>query len=95
MDVRRARSERNMLPLVGPSFFRDGEAVLFQFVIDPGNVIGPRPATDADKIKHAAAWAVFGESDSGAAMGDGSAEEPVPVVQEAPRRRGRPPKAAT
>lgn len=44
----------------GPSFFAgdDGRAY-FTFVIDSGNIIGPRPATDADKAKHAAAWAGY------------------------------------
>lgn len=49
--------ERDIMAASGPSFFRgdDGRAY-FTFVIDSGNIIGPRPATDADKAKHAAAW---------------------------------------
>lgn len=41
----------------GPRFFRDGDDVMFEFVIDGSNVIGPRKATDADKEKHSRAWA--------------------------------------
>lgn len=43
----------------GPRFFTEGEETMFEFVIDAGNRLGPRPATDADKEKHAAAWAEF------------------------------------
>lgn len=60
MDPRRANTERNMLPTVGPAFFVEGDGpVQFQFIIDPGNVVGPRPATRADQQKHPEAWSAF------------------------------------
>ena len=52
-------SERNALPSVGAAFWREAGAVLFTFVIDPGNVIGPRAATQGDQEKHPGAWAAF------------------------------------
>jgi hypothetical protein len=63
MDPRRAKTERNMLPTVGAKFYREGKDVLFCFVIDPANVVGPRPATRADQEKHAGAWAAFRAAD--------------------------------
>lgn len=76
MDPRRARTERNMLPQVGPQFFREGEAVLFQFVIDPGNVLGPRPARREDQANHPGAWAEFCASDGVSALDrDASGED--------------------
>jgi hypothetical protein len=90
MDPRRAHTERNMLPTVGPGFLRgpDG-AVWFQYVIDPGNVIGPRPATRRDQESHAGAWAAFTAAEGVSALDrDGSGEDggslpaesaPVPV----------------
>lgn len=59
MDPRRAQVERNAHFTRGPRFFCDGDVVQFEFVIDAGNVIGPRPATNADKTKHAEAWGEF------------------------------------
>lgn len=59
MDPRRAQTERNAHFTRGPRFFRGPEAVMFEFVIDAGNVIGPRPATKADQAKHPAAWREF------------------------------------
>lgn len=58
-DTLRARAERNALPNVGAQFFRADGEVKFQFVIDSGNIIGPRTATRADQDKHAGAWAAF------------------------------------
>lgn len=53
-------TERNMLPQRGASFFRDPDGqVLFQFVVDTSNVIGPRKATKADTEKHTEAWSRF------------------------------------
>jgi hypothetical protein len=55
-----ARAERDVLPARGASFLLgDGGQVLFQFVIDTANVIGPRPATDADKATHSGEWTRF------------------------------------
>jgi hypothetical protein len=59
MDPRRAQTERNALPQVGATFSREDGTVMFTFVIDPGNVLGPRPATRADQQAHAGAWAAF------------------------------------
>jgi hypothetical protein len=63
MDPRRAQTERNMLPVVGPSFFREGETVMFQFVVDSSNVLGPRPAKRTDQENHPGAWAQFAAAD--------------------------------
>lgn len=99
MDPRRANTERNMLPAVGPKFYREGDAVLFVFVIDPGNVMGPRPATRADQEKHASAWSAFAAAEGVSALdrdatgGDGGSlpqESPAPPVEApAPKPRGR------
>lgn len=51
--------ERDSLPSIGGAFWREDDVVQFRFVIDPGNVIGPRPATRADQENHAGAWAAF------------------------------------
>jgi len=59
MDPRQALTERDMLPSVGAAFFLEEEAVLFRFVIDQGNIIGPRRATRGDQERHAGAWAAF------------------------------------
>lgn len=89
MDPRRAQTERNAHPAVGASFVREGGQVLFQFVIDPGNVVGPRPATRRDQEQHAGAWAAFiaaeGVSplDRDAQDGSGGSlpvESPIPEV---------------
>lgn len=105
MDPRRADTERNMLPQVGARFFRDGEQVLFQFVIDSGNMLGPRPATRLDQQKHPGAWAAFAAAEgvsaldrdaSGSEGGSLSAESPsIPVEtpKEASKPRGRRKKA--
>lgn len=93
MDPRRAKTERNMLPTVGASFYRDGDDVLFVFVIDPGNIMGPRPATRADQQKHAGAWAAFCAADDVSALdrdasgedgGSLPSESPVVVAVQAP-----------
>lgn len=58
-------SERVAYTTPGPSFLRgeDGK-VLFQYVNDPRNVIGPRPATSQDQTNHPGAWAAFQASES-------------------------------
>lgn len=91
MDPRRSRTERNMLPDVGPAFFREGGEVQFRFVIDSGNVVGPRPATRADQQKHPEAWSAFAAAsgvsslDRDASGGDGGSlvAEVPPVAIEA------------
>lgn len=85
MDPRRAKTERNMLPTVGASFYREGDDVLFVFVIDPGNIMGPRPATRADQEKHAGAWAAFCAADGVSALDrDGSGEDGGSLPSESP-----------
>jgi hypothetical protein len=64
MDPRRTLTERNAHFTRGPRFSRVGDVVMFEFVIDAGNVIGPRPATDADKAKHEGAWREFNTADA-------------------------------
>lgn len=63
MDPRRAATERNAHFTRGPRFFRAGGDVMFEFVIDATNVIGPRKANDGDRRNYAAAWAHFSERD--------------------------------
>lgn len=48
----------------GPKFERnpDGD-VLFTFVIDGSNVLGPRAATAADQAAHPGAWRLFCEAE--------------------------------
>jgi hypothetical protein len=93
--------ERDARPSVGPSFLEiDGE-VKFQYVIDSGNIIGPRKATDADKAEHGDAWRWFSEGrlpQPIRPVSDEHVHEPADYEQlggattlEAPRR-GRPPK---
>lgn len=64
MDPRRAAIRRNAHFTRGAKFFRDDEgAVMFEFVIDGLNSLGPRPAHDGDRRSHAEAWAAFEASD--------------------------------
>ena len=51
--------ERNIMPKVGPRFFREDDAVMFEFVVDPNNIIGPRRALSTDSAKHQQAWSAF------------------------------------
>jgi hypothetical protein len=64
----RILSERDIKPVVGPKFFREGEQVLFQFTIDTANIIGPRPATRKDQEAHAGAWAEFIQAEGVSAL---------------------------
>lgn len=48
-------TERQSHFVHGPRFFMENGTIMFEFVIDHGNVIGPRPATQADYDKHKAA----------------------------------------
>jgi hypothetical protein len=90
MERARIATERDMLPKVGPAFFRYGEVVLFQFVIDTGNIFGPRPATRADQLNHPVAWSAFAAADGVSSLdrdakgGDGGslpAESPAVAVE--------------
>lgn len=52
--------ERDVLPKIGPHFLLGSDgAVLFKFVVDVNNILGPRVASDADKATHPEAWARF------------------------------------
>jgi hypothetical protein len=61
--------DRNITVPRGPKFFRgdDGE-VMFQFVLDPTNSIGPRPATARDRSEHAEAYRLFASAENGEAQ---------------------------
>lgn len=59
MDPRRAAVERNAHFTRGPRFFREGDRLMFEFVIDATNTLGPRPANDGDKRTHSEAWREF------------------------------------
>lgn len=63
MDPRRAQIERNAHFTRGPRFFREGEGLMFEFIIDASNVVGPRPATEGDKRNHLEAWEAFEEDE--------------------------------
>lgn len=97
MDPRRADTERNILPAVGPKFMRDGDDVLFTFVIDTGNVVGPRPATRADQQKHPGAWSAFCAANGVSALDrDASGAEGGSLpVESAPVQAPKPKKAPT
>lgn len=93
MDPQRAAMERDMIPSVGARFFREGGEVMFRFVIDTANVIGPRPARPADQEAHPAAWRAFCAADgvgdldraAGGAAGASPPAESQPVaVEEVP-----------
>lgn len=54
--------ERNVGAQRGATFFREGGELKFQFVVDPGTVVGPRAATERDKVQHAQAWEAYSAS---------------------------------
>lgn len=78
-------TNRDVLAVTGPSFWHDGDKLMFQFVIDPTNIIGPRPATEADAKAHPQAWAEF-ERSIAIAPPDPD-EQPAEQPAERPRRR--------
>lgn len=51
--------EREVMAVAGGRFFLEDDVEMFEFVIDGGNRIGPRPATSADKANHPALYAAF------------------------------------
>lgn len=55
--------ERNALPEKGARFWREGGEVMFRFVIDAGNIVGPRLANRTDSENHPHAWGDFVASD--------------------------------
>lgn len=82
---------RDVMPVRGARFYRDAEGtVIFTFVIDTGNVVGPRKATEADSLKHPLAWSAFVTSDTPPEVVEvvpdardyEPAAEPVTVVEE-------------
>jgi trigger factor len=79
--------ERNAVYETGPKFSgeksEDGKVrVMFTNVIDGGNAIGPREATDADKDAHPAAYADFLEGKTSKAEIE-AAQAKVKEAQEA------------
>lgn len=69
-----AVTERAAVVEKGPRFWREGDAVMFQFVIDGGNIIGPRPAVKADSEKHREAFDVFLHDDLAARQAEDAAD---------------------
>lgn len=52
--------DRDAAPDVGAQFsLNEAGEEMFAFVIDGGSTIGPRPATDEDREKHADAYEAF------------------------------------
>lgn len=79
--------ERNAMPEKGASFSREAGEVLFQFVIDAGNIVGPRPATKLDSERYPLEWAQFVAGETPPAPKPGPVEirppaAPETVVQE-------------
>lgn len=62
----------------------EGGEVLFQNVIDKTTVIGPRPATDADKEAYAGEWARFQAENPPPPPKPAPAPPPKPAVAAAP-----------
>lgn len=52
-------NDRNIGVIRGASFYRDNGETMFQFGVDPNNVLGPRIATDSDKAQFPGEWAAF------------------------------------
>ena len=83
---------REVMFTSGPIFFRDNGNTMFAYQVDASNMIGPRPATDADYQKYPAAWEEFVSID-GTPLTDLSTIQWSPP-EPAKRRPGRPKKAA-
>lgn len=77
MDPRRAMTERNAHFTRGPRFYREAGAVMFEFVIDAGNMIGPRLANKPDSEKHPEAWSAFTRAE---ALADLAREDAVEIL---------------
>lgn len=74
MSEARALAERNLLPKIGAVFSRGPDrTLLFTFTADPSTIVGPRPATDADRAAHPEAWTAFA-----------AAEPAPPPMEESP-----------
>lgn len=70
--------ERNVIPSRGARFFREGGEILFEFVIDPTNIIGPRKAKERDSVDHAEAWGLFLQSVADEPQDDAKAAPEAP-----------------
>ncbi len=100
--------ERSARPTVGPSFFEEDGVAMFQFVLDGGNIVGPRKATRLDKEQYVGEWESFnkgrlpqldrdGDGFPGGSLPHNESQsggtDPVSNdVTAPPKRRGRPPK---
>lgn len=94
MDPRRALTERNAHFTRGPRFFREGDAVMFEFIIDAGNVLGPRPATKADSVKHDDAWVKFQRAEALSALAREDADVLADAITAPEQKDGPPAKRA-
>ena len=83
--------ERDARPSVGPQFLEIDGVTMFRFVIDSGNIIGPRLAKKADRVEHEGAWEAFNEGRLPQLDHDNNGQPGGAKAPEAPRR-GRPPK---
>lgn len=61
----------------GPQFERVDGKVVFRYVVDPSNVIGPREATTKDKTDYAGAWAEFEANERGEVQAAPPKKRPV------------------
>lgn len=52
-------AEREVIVQRGAKFFRDHDTEMYEFVIDGGSKVGPRPATEEDKKTYPAEYALF------------------------------------
>ncbi len=87
--------ERDLGYFKGARFFREGGAVMFQFGIDPNNVIGPRLATRRDKLDFPGSWEAFQAEENPenqAPLLDGDGDGKVGGSLPVKRGPGRPPK---
>ena len=98
-----SKMERDVMYRPGARFFKEDGVLMFRFQADSASVIGPRPATAADKKAHGfeydqylveafnhAPLEAFDHDDSGTVGGS----KPAPVeTPPTPKKRGRPPKA--
>lgn len=83
--------ERDARPSIGPQFLEIDGVTMFRYVIDSGNIIGPRKATKADRAEHQGAWEAFNEGRLPQLDHDNNGQPGGAKAPEAPRR-GRPPK---
>lgn len=74
--------ERNAMPIRGARFWREGDELKFEFVIDPGNIIGPRPALKADSEKYPEAWQAFAAGEAAEAEMPDAREPAEPAAPE-------------